>query len=130
MPDAKAVMEEWRQEEYARMSEKNWQERVRRVFLANECRYYHTTDSRHSPAGFLDVLALTTAERQPRLIVAELKTEKGKLTGHQEVWLAIWRRFARIVNDGMGYEAVVVRVWRPSQYNEVVRLAGGREPLS
>lgn len=59
---------------------------------------YHTHDSRHSPAGFPDVIAL----KGSRCLVAELKSATGLLTPAQQTWLAAWRRI-------LGAEVMVVR---------------------
>jgi hypothetical protein len=63
---------------------------------------YHVYDARRSTPGFPDLVLV----KPPRLIVAELKTEKGRLSAHQEVWL---HRFLQI--DG-----VEVYLWRPSDW--------------
>ena len=63
---------------------------------------FHPFDSRKSAPGFPDCVLI----KPPRLIVAELKTEKGRLSAHQEVWL---HRFLQI--DG-----VEVYLWKPSQW--------------
>lgn len=44
---------------------------------------YHTHDSRRSAEGFPDLVLL----RPPDLILWELKTEKGKVSAEQQVWL-------------------------------------------
>jgi hypothetical protein len=44
---------------------------------------YHTYDSRRSHKGFPDLVLA----REGRVIFAELKTAKGKVTGDQEQWL-------------------------------------------
>jgi hypothetical protein len=67
---------------------------------------YHVWDSRKSTPGFPDLILLRTEPAPPRLIVAELKTERGRLSAHQEVWL---HRFLQI--DG-----VEVYLWKPSQW--------------
>ena len=58
---------------------------------------YHTLDSRGSPPGFPDLVLL----RPPRGLVVEVKSKRGVLSGHQELWLD---RFGRC-----GFE---VYVWR------------------
>lgn len=62
---------------------------------------YHTFDSRKSEPGFPDeIIVLPT---QGRMIVAELKAEKGRVTPDQARWLEAFTAIA-------GTE---VRVWRP-----------------
>lgn len=46
-------------------------------------RTYHTFDSRHSAAGFPDVIAI----RGSRLLAIECKSSKGKPTREQQEWL-------------------------------------------
>ena len=46
-------------------------------------RYFHTHDARRSVPGFPDIVAL----RGPRLFVAELKTETGRVSREQRAWL-------------------------------------------
>ena len=60
---------------------------------------YHTHDSRHSPAGYPDLVCL----RGSRCLIVELKSATGALTPAQHTWLAAWRRI-------LGVE---VEVWRP-----------------
>ena len=79
-------------------SESEFQGRVIALAYAKGWRIYHTHDSRRSVAGFPDLLMLHPTHGQ---LVAELKTEKGKLTPQQANWLlafeqagqkaAIWR---------------------------------------
>lgn len=75
---------------------------------------YHTYDSRRSAAGFPDLAfcypphgGYTGVQ-----LVVETKTEKGKPTPEQDHWLALYR--------GAG---VLVRVWRPRDFDEIVRVA-------
>ncbi len=44
---------------------------------------YHTHDSRHSPAGFPDLILL----RDDRVVVAELKVGKNQPSAEQAQWL-------------------------------------------
>lgn len=85
-------------------------------------RGYHTHRSQHSPAGFPD-LALV---RRGRLIMAELKREKGKTTPAQDGWLEDLAEVAEHAHNpdaeallGDDYRpAVAVYVWRPSDLLE------------
>ena len=78
---------------------------------------YHTFDSRRSAKGYPD---LTMAHPDHGLIFAELKREGGKPSPEQEDWLATLRLAAH------GDARVVVALWRPSDWDEVVRaLRGG-----
>jgi len=68
---------------------------------------YHTHNSQKSEAGFPD-LVLT---RRPRVIFAELKADRGKLTDAQRAWLDELR--------ACGQEAYV---WRPKHWSAVEKL--------
>lgn len=68
---------------------------------------YHTYNSQRSEPGFPDLVLI----RAPRLIYAELKTEKGKLSLPQELVITRLR--------GCNVD---VRVWRPSDWNEIERV--------
>jgi hypothetical protein len=72
--------------------------------LTNWC-IYHTWISVRSEKGWPD-LALV---RPPRLVLAELKREKGKVTENQAFWLDLLRQCA----------GVEVFIWRPSDWPEV-----------
>ena len=78
--------------------------------LARLCgwRTYHTYDSRRSPEGYPDLCMV----RSPRLVYAELKSERGKLTPAQLEWLAELREIA----------GVETYVFRPSDWDEIVEL--------
>lgn len=66
---------------------------------------YHTHDSRRSEAGFPDL----TLVRDGRIIFAELKSEKGRITPAQQKWL-----------DWLGRSSAVdVYVWRPSDLDTI-----------
>ncbi len=62
---------------------------------------YHTRDSRRSDPGFPDLVLW----RDHRLIFAELKAQKGKLTPEQETTL-----------DGLMLTGCEVYVWRPEAW--------------
>jgi hypothetical protein len=87
-------------------SEKEWLEQVRKLaveFYGWEL--YHPWLSIRSARGWPDIALV----RPPRLILAELKTDKGKLRPSQERWLAL-------LGQCPGVE---VYVWRPSDLEHV-----------
>jgi hypothetical protein len=67
---------------------------------------YHTYDSRRSPPGFPDLVLV----RPPCLYFVELKSERGKLSPDQELWLDT---LAGATNSPEVY------VWRPSSWGEI-----------
>lgn len=70
-------------------------------------RAYFTWTSVHSPPGFPDIVLV----RGPRLVIAELKSEDGKLTEPQRVWLL----------DLVGTCAEVY-LWRPSYLQRIAEV--------
>lgn len=70
---------------------------------------YFSWTSIHSPRGFPD-LVLVSPERK-RVIFAELKTEQGKVSEHQQAWIEALRQ--------AGAE---VYVWRPSQIESIAQI--------
>lgn len=65
-------------------------------------RTYHTLDSRGSAAGFPDLVLV----RRDRLVMAEVKREKGRVTAAQQGWLDDLARVATIDTY----------LWRPSDW--------------
>lgn len=100
-------------------------------------RWYHTYRSDRSVAGFPDYVAL----RGPELIVAELKTERGRVSAAQTEWLDAWRKFGTAVNElipanwrelggAVQQPGVDVYLWRPSDLDAInERLSHGRHRL-
>lgn len=88
-------------------SEAHFQGRVVRLARVLGWRDYHTRDSQGSAPGFPDLILL----RPPRLVVAELKSQHGRLTRPQREWLAEFR--------ACGDE---VYVWRPSDFEQIKRV--------
>ena len=81
---------------------------------------YHTHDSRRSAPGFPD-LVLT---RPGRLIFAEIKTARGKLTAAQETWLDLLRH---------SVPGVEIFVWRPGDWaaiQDALRYDGEEEGMA
>lgn len=89
-----------------RITEKQFQQQV--IDLARLCgfRVYHTWLSIRSAAGFPDLVLA----RPPRLIFAELKSDRGALTPAQHDWLTALRCCA----------GVEVYVWRPADWEQIV----------
>jgi hypothetical protein len=68
---------------------------------------YHTHDSRHSVAGFPDLVLV----RHDVLLAAELKSQHGRVTPAQAQWLA-----------ALGaVQHVQATVWRPSDWDMIER---------
>jgi VRR-NUC domain len=91
--------------------EAGWLEYVRGYARAHRWRTYHPLRSAGSEKGWPD-LALC---RAPRLILAELKTQNGRLRREQREWLDELERCDRLE---------VYRTWRPAdrpQIHEVLR---------
>ena len=91
------------------VSERDLREQVRDLCNLFGWKMYFSWTSIHSPRGFPD-LVLANLE-QKRVIFAELKSDKGKVTGHQEEWLATL--------EACGAE---VYVWRPDDIEHIARL--------
>jgi hypothetical protein len=89
------------------VSEKDWQAQVIELALLNGWWPYHPFDSRRSEPGYPDL----TLIRPPRLVFAELKTERGRLSIPQ-------RHIIDLLRECPGIE---VYVWRPSDWDEVAR---------
>lgn len=68
---------------------------------------YHVHDSRHSEAGFPDLVLV----KRPRVIFAELKSDRGKLTEAQRAWIDELR--------ACGQEAYV---FRPRDWKTIERV--------
>ena len=64
--------------------------------------FYHTYDSHKSTEGFPDLVLL----RAPRVIFAELKSQKGRLSDDQRRWLEVLG----------GCPGVETYCWRPSDW--------------
>lgn len=67
-------------------------------------RVYHTHDSRRSPAGFPDLFMV----RFKRLVAAELKSQRGKITVDQKLWLM-----------SLSAAGIETYVWRPEDRPEI-----------
>jgi hypothetical protein len=90
----------------ASMTEEEWLQQVRELARLKGWRIYHTRDSRRSDPGFPDLVLV----RGHRLIFAELKREKGRLSDSQRTWLAALE------------ETAETHVWRPSDWEAVIEV--------
>lgn len=109
--------------EYRALREAEFQALVREEAEIQGWLVHCVYDSRRSPEGWPDLtlvrawvpdhdnspLALAGMFRA-RMIVAELKTERGKVTGKQRLWLEALKRVGNIE----------VYVWRPSDWRTVM----------
>jgi hypothetical protein len=86
------------------MSEKALQANVRKLAKDHGWRVYCWWSSLHSPAGWPDLVCIREVnEEQARMVCAELKSEKGKVTPDQVETIRLLRM--------AGHN---VYVWRPS----------------
>ena len=98
MTDARAVIQ-------AAISESELQGFVVTLARTHGWLAYHTHDSRRSEAGFPDLCLV----RDGRVIFAELKSMKGKVTDAQQRWL----------DELGGADGVEVYVWRPVDIDDL-----------
>ena len=91
-------------------TEREFMQTLKELATLNGWRYYHTYDSRRSDAGMPDIVMV----RPPRVIFAELKSQKGRVTPAQGEWLDA-------LADCPGVET---HLWRPSDWEEIVTLLG------
>ena len=92
------------------LTEKDFERQVRDLAKLFGWKYYHPFLSKWSERGFPDV----TLVRPPRIIFAELKSEKGKVSPAQQEWLDLL--------GNVGDKDVQVYIWRPSQIEEIVEV--------
>jgi hypothetical protein len=88
------------------ISEKAFQAQVLQLAQACGWKYYHPYDSRRSVAGYPDI----TLVRANRLLLVELKTERGRMSSAQQSW-----REALLATGKVEYY-----LWRPRDWNEIV----------
>ena len=89
------------------ITEKQFESQVKGLARVFGWLYYHTWRSIHSPAGFPDCVLV----RGSRLIFAELKSEKGKVSPAQQEWLDAL--------GNVGDKDVQVYLWRPSDWDKI-----------
>tara|TARA_Y100001938_G_C8085114_1_gene431479 strand:+ start:2011 stop:2382 length:372 start_codon:yes stop_codon:yes gene_type:complete len=91
-------------------TEKEFTNAVRELALLNGWLYYHTYDSRRSDRGFPDCVFV----KDGRVIFAELKVPRGKLSAYQKEWLTE-------LNEVSGVE---VYLWFPKDWDEIEVVLG------
>lgn len=89
------------------LTEKEFQVQVVEVARACGWHWYHSHDSRRSPAGFPDLVLV----RGDRLIFAELKRESGRVTEAQRDWI-----------DALSGGPWTACVWRPSDWETITAM--------
>lgn len=106
------------------MREADWQKAIVETAILRGWLVYHTHDSRSSERGFPDLVLV----RPPRLIFAELKNEKNKLSHDQEMWMAALKVVAlsareqaeAILTEGLPVKPLVeAHIWRPDDWDLV-----------
>lgn len=95
------------------MIEREWQAQVVRYARDLGWSVFHVANSKRSEPGWPD-LALV----RDRLVMAELKTETGRISPDQERWLALL--------EAAGVETYL---WRPSDLKDVLAVLRRRRPF-
>jgi len=90
------------------ISEKAFEGQIRDLAKIFGWKYYHTWRSIHSSAGYPDCCLV----RLSRLIFAELKSEKGKISPAQQEWLGALTATGKCE----------VYLWMPWQINEITAI--------
>lgn len=98
---------------YAEVTEKQFEAQVKSAAQLRGFEYYHTWRSDHSPSGFPDCFMIH--RETYRVIAAELKSEKGKLTELQKYWLDLFEK-----------AGIETYVWFPSDIDEVLAVLEGK----
>lgn len=92
------------------VSEAEFQRQVCQLASLYGFRWYHTHDSRRSPAGFPDLVLVHPARG---VVYAELKSEKGVIRPEQAEWHELLTKAGQRVY-----------VWRPHQLQEIANILG------
>lgn len=93
-----------------KMTEKQFRQMIYDAARLLSYRVYFTWTSIHSPAGFPDlVLCKPRSTGDGRVIFAELKTDKGKVTPAQQAWI-----------DDLAAAGMEAVVWRPADIDAIL----------
>jgi hypothetical protein len=92
--------------------------KVRRFAKRHGYLTYHVFDSRGSECGFPDLVLVKSSRpsstpRVGRLIFAECKSARGKLTGKQHIWLDVLKR---------SVPGIEIYLWRPADWPAIQEL--------
>lgn len=87
------------------LKESDLREQIRDLCKVFGWKFHFTWLAIHSPKGFPDLVL----RRPPRLIFAELKSDKGQLTPSQEDWITDLKACKQ-----------EVYVWRPKDFDTIV----------
>ena len=100
------------------ISEKEFEQQVHDLARLLGYKYYHTYRSKFSEAGFPDcTLVRENDDGTARLLIFELKAEKGKVSAAQQGWLDLLGKV-----QGVG-----VYLFRPSDWPEIVEILQRKE---
>jgi hypothetical protein len=97
------------------MSERQLQEAVLELAGALGYRAYHTYDSRRSQPGFPDLVLVRPPDR---IVFAELKGERGRISREQASWLSDLHLVELSINARCAEEPFRVQVWKPEQWRD------------
>lgn len=93
-----------------------WQAKVEQLFRRYGWLCYHAKKPKRDQAGFLDLWAVHFSFK--RLVIAELKTKRRKVTDEQQEWI-----------DALIAANQEVYIWRlPEDWQEVELVARGQKP--
>jgi len=94
------------------LTEKAFQSHVLALARMYQWRTFHVYDSRRSAPGFPDLLLC----KPPVLLLAELKTDHGRLTPAQSEWVSVLGQCTTIATH----------LWRPADLPRIVEILTGR----
>jgi hypothetical protein len=89
------------------ITEREFQKQVLQLASMLGWRAYHPQLSKWSEKGWPDLVLA----RPPRLLFVELKSDRGKVSPHQDEWLRLL--------TACGQEAAV---WRPADFDAIARV--------
>ena len=96
------------------IKEKDFQQGVVELARFNGWKVFHPYESRRCVPGYPDLTMVRVSDR--RIIFAELKTEKGRLSEYQKEWGEALTQIASEDN------AVSYYLWRPSDWDEIEKV--------